>query len=188
MTPRSLFNIILKIFGLFFLREVINTVPQVVTSALYYFNGSNFASLVPSLLFSLLVLVFYIFLVFQLLFKTNKYLDYLKLDQGFNEHELSFTQKDELSIGLSTPAILTIALTVIAGVILTEEIPNFCRQVFLYFDRGDNPYNTSKPDLSYMVFSGAKILIALLLIGERTWIIQFIENRRMVHSEEAEEE
>ncbi len=188
MTPRNLFNIVLKIFGLFFLREIINTIPSVITSALFYYNGSNTESIVASLIVSIIVLAFYIFIVHQLLFKTNKYLDYLKLDQGFDEHELSFDEQDEFSIGLSSTRILTIALIVIAGVILTEEIPNFCKQLYLYFDQRMSTYNAAPPDLSYMIFGGAKILIALLLLGERTWIIQFIENRKTVHSEATEEE
>ena len=188
MTPRSLFNIILKIFGLFFLREIINTIPQVISSALFYYNGTNIESILTSLIVSIIVLLFYIFLATQLLFKTNKYLDYLKLDQGFDEHELSFDQQDEFSIGLSSTVILNIALIVIAGMILTEEIPNFCRQLYLYFDQRISTYNPSRPDLSYMVFGGAKILIALLLLGERKWIINFIENRKTVYAEGAEEE
>ena len=90
MTPRTLFNIILKVFGLFFLREIINIVPQTVSSFFVYFSTSDLGPKVATSIVSVLILIFYIYLVTQLLLKTNKFIDILNLDQGFNEHELSF--------------------------------------------------------------------------------------------------
>lgn len=178
MTPRSLFNVILKIFGLFFLREIITTIPEVISSAFRYFNSSDIGPIIVTLIVSLLILAFYTYLVIQLLFKTNKFIDLLKLDQGFNEHELSFDEKEKFSINLSSTTILTIALIVIGGMILTDEIPDFCRQFYLYFSQRGIKYNSSKFDLSYMFFAGAKIIIGLLILGERKRIVDFIEDNK----------
>ena len=184
MTPRTLFNIILKIFGLFFLREIINTIPQTVSSFFVYFSTSDIGPIVATSIVSVAILIFYIFLVIQLLFKTNKFIDFLKLDQGFNEHELSFEQKTEFQIPLSTSTIFTIALIVIGGLILTDEIPNFCRYIYFYFNQKGVGYNPSKFDMSPMFFSGAKIIIGLLILGERKKIVDFIENHKHSYKEQ----
>ena len=178
MTPRKLFNIILKIFGLFFLREIINVIPQTISSFVVYFSTSEIGPIVATSIVSIIVLFFYTFLVIQLLFKTNKFIDVLRLDQGFNEHELSFEQESKFQILLSTPTILTISLIVIGGIILTEEIPNFCKYVYMYFNQKGVSYIHSKLDLSPMVYAGAKIIIGLLILGERKRIVDFIEDRK----------
>ena len=183
MNLRKLFNVILKIFGLFFLREIINTIPQVISPVFRYFAIADIGPITATLLVSFLTLAFYTFLVIQLLFKTNKIIDTLKLDQGFDEEELSTDSKDEFLKNLSSTSILTIALIVIGGVILTDEIPDFCRRFYLYFNQSTIRFNSIKPDPSYMILSGAKILIGLLLLGERKRIVDFIENKKSVVSE-----
>lgn len=170
MTPRSLFNIIIKIFGLFFLREIINTIPQLVSSLLYFSKADTVAEGLWTFVFTAIILAFYTFLVFKLLFQTNYFLDKLKLDEGFNQHEFSFN--------ISTSKILTIALIVTAGVILTNEIPNLCSQLFSYFQEKRMTQGMTKPDFSYSIISAVKIIIGLLLIGERNRIIEFVENRQ----------
>ena len=42
MTPKNLFNIILKIFGLFFLREIVYLIPQLILTIPYLTNQDNF--------------------------------------------------------------------------------------------------------------------------------------------------
>jgi len=62
------------------------------------------------------ILAFYIFVTYQLFFRTNNILDKLKLDRGFTQDEFSFE--------IPKSSTLTIALIVIGGLILTNEIPN----------------------------------------------------------------
>ncbi len=85
MTPKNLFNIILKIFGLFFLREIVYLIPQLILTIPYLTNQDNFDSgqysignILPFML-TLIVIAFYVFIIYQLLFNTNKILDKLNL-------------------------------------------------------------------------------------------------------------
>jgi hypothetical protein len=169
MTPRSLFNIIIKIFGLFFLREIINTVPQLISSFLYFTKADTAEEGLWTFILTAIILAFYTFLTFKLLFNTDYFLDKLKLDQGFDQHEFSFN--------ISTSKVLTIAIIVTAGVILTNEIPNLCSHLFSYFQENRMTRGMTKPNLIYSIISGVKIVIGLLLIGERNNIIEFIERR-----------
>jgi hypothetical protein len=170
MTPRSLFNIIIKIFGLFFLREIVNTIPQLISSFFYFTREDTVAEGLWTFILTAIVLAFYMFLVVKLIFNTSYFLDKLKLDQGFDQ--------DEFSFNISSSRVLTIALIVTAGVILTNEIPNLCNHLFSYYQEKRMAYGMTKPDFSYSILSAVKIIIALLLIGERNRIVEFIEKRQ----------
>lgn len=176
MTPRNLFNIVLKIFGLFFLREIIYTIPQLISSIWFLVEPDNFKNNqysdygIGGFVVLLIILVFYCFIIYQLLFKTNNILDKLKLDKGFDQEEFSFN--------LSTSLVVTIALIVIGGVILTEEIPNFCRNVVSYFQEKSMTHGVTKPNFSYIIISAVKIILGLLIIGERKRIVEFAERRQ----------
>jgi hypothetical protein len=178
MTPRSLFNIILKIFGLLFLREIANVIGEIFSAITVFFTMDNGAGGILTILFTFLVLAFYVFLVFQLLFKANLIIDKLKLADGFNEHEFSFDKQEKFSINISQALILRIALIVIGGVILAEEIPNFCRSMYFYLGENHNMRDYINSSSSNAILSAVKIVIGLLIIGERTRIIDFIEERQ----------
>ena len=170
MTPRSLFNIVLKIFGLFFLKEIIYTIPQLISSLLYFTKANTAEEGLWTFLLTAVVLAFYTFLVFQLLFKTNFYIKKLKLDRGFDQQDFS--------VNISTSSILTIALIVIGGLLLVNEIPNFCRQIFAYFQEKRLTNGMTKPDFSFAIITGVKIVLGLLIIGERKRIVEFTESRQ----------
>ena len=170
MTPRSLFNIILKIFGLFFLREIVNTIPQFISSLLYFTKADTMEEGLWTFIFTAIILAFYTFLVFKLLFKTNYFLDKLRLDQGFDQEEFSFN--------ISTSLVLTIALIVTGGLLLTNEIPNLCRHLFAYFQEKRITHGMTKPDFSFSIMAVVKIILGLLIIGERKRIVEFVESRQ----------
>ena len=176
MTPKSLFNIVLKIFGLFFLREIIFIIPQLISSIPFFTPQDNFGSqqfgsgdILPFIL-AIFAFLFYVFIIYQLLFNTNKIIDKLKLDKGFNQQEFS--------INISVSLTLTISLIVIGGVILINEIPNFFRYIFSYFQEKNLTRGMTKPNISYLITSGVKIILGLLIFGERKRIVEFIVKRQ----------
>lgn len=178
ITPRSLFNIVLKIFGLFFLREIINEIPTTVTVFIRYFTVSDYGPSIAVLLVSLLILAFYTVLALQLLFRTNPIINALKLDKGFSEDEFSFEKQQGDKISLTTTEILMISLIVLGGYILVDEIPSLCKQVYLFIDERKSFYRAPAPSSANILTSIARILLALLIIGERKRIISIIESRK----------
>ena len=184
MTPRNLFNIILKIFGLFFLREIVFIIPQLISSISYYTKYETFGDAKFSsdsfliLILNLVSIAFYFFIIYLLLFKTNKIIDKLKLDQGFNQEEFSFD--------ISTSLVLTIALMVTGGVILTNEIPNLCKNIVSYFQDKSLTHGITRPNYSHIIISAVKIVIGLLLFGERKRIVEFVEKRKYRKQEDEE--
>lgn len=188
MTPRSLFNIIIKVFALFFLREIINLATQLFSEITYLTSFDNPPGTILPLVLTVLLLVFYVFLIFQLLFKTNYFIDKLKLDQGFDEHEFSFDTQNKFSINISTTSVLTIALIVIGGVTLINEIPNFFRSIYLYLGEERSFRDGTKSNATYAIVSATKIIIGLLIIGERNRIIEFVEKRQNKNADEEKNE
>jgi hypothetical protein len=174
MTPKSLFNIILKVFGLFFLKDIVQAIPQLVSSFLYYTNEDIVGDATVVILINLSVFAFYALVVYQLLLNTNAILNKLGLDKGFHQEEFTFN--------ISSSIVFTIALIVVGGVILSIEIPNICSHLFLYMQQRLTR-GTTKPDLSYAIASAFKILVGLLLIGERKRIVNFIERRQQKHAD-----
>ncbi len=168
MTPRSIFLILLKVLGIFLIKDIMEAALQVVFSLLSLTNTYNMGDSISTLIISILILAFYTLIAWYLLFKSNLIIDRLKLDEGFDE--------DRLNLHISLPAITTIAIIVTATYILIQEIPNLCRTLFAYYQQKHMLLGTA-PDWSYTVFASVKIIIALLLIGERKRITTFIEKR-----------
>jgi hypothetical protein len=172
MEPKTFFKIILKIFGLFFLKDIIVMIPQLFSVIeLFMEQGSSVNQPTVSngsagFTIFFIILIFYCFIVYQLLFNTSYILSKLRLDKGFDQEVFSFK--------FSTASILTVALLVTAGIILTEEIPSFCEAAFFLFQVKSITPNISNPGYSNLVISAVKIILALLLIGERKSIIGWI--------------
>jgi len=166
MTPRNLFNIILKLFGLFFLKEIVLVLPQLVYLSLSFTDvGSKLEGLYMLIEYLAILIVCTIFVIL-LIFKSNFVIDKLRLDKGFDQEEFSFN--------ISAPEILTLGLIVISGIILITEIPNFCRQVYSYFQEKRLTNGMTHPQISYSIISGVKIVLGFLLIGERKRIVAFM--------------
>ncbi|MBP7477993.1 MAG: hypothetical protein KA797_05670 [Chitinophagales bacterium] len=168
MTPRSLFIIILKVIGLFFLKNAVEVVPQFISTLTYLFQPNDFKNGVYYLLGTTLIFAIYIFLTHQLLFKTSSILDKLELDKGFKE--------EYFNLNFSSSSILSIALITIGGLILTNEIPNLCKALYQYTQHKTiEDFTGNKPDLTYSVFTAAKVVIGIIIIKERNQIINFIQ-------------
>ena len=170
MTPRTLFNIILKILGVFFIKDFLAIIPQLLSVILYFTRSDTLTEAIWTLVTTLLILLAYGLVSYYLIFRTDFVIDKLKLDKGFNQESIP------LSIHRST--ILSIAIIVIGGYLVVDEIPNFCRQLFSYFQEKRMTYGQTDPTIVYSVMSGVKIVIGVLLITSQRKIVAVIERQR----------
>lgn len=170
MTPRSLFNIILKIVGLFILKDIIDAIVQIVLSVvelMQSFDGSG----LWTLLISILVFALYYLVAHYLIFKTDFLIDKFKLDKNFTEENFP------LNIHRST--VLSIAIIIIGGLLIADNVPLLCRVCYAYFrERSLSDTFSNKPDLSYIIMYAAKILVGLILVGNVQLLVNFIERKR----------
>jgi hypothetical protein len=179
MNPRSLFIIILKIFGLYFVKEIIVTLPQTASLFLLFSRGDTISEGFLMIFISGLVLLFFGMVAYQLMAKTTKWVDKFELDKGFDQ--------TDFSLNFSTSSILTITLFVVSGIILIDQIPQLCKLLYELFQKKEAGYfqsGYSQPDYWPIFYSIIKIIIALLLIGERKRIVAFIESKQKPKAED----
>jgi len=170
MTPRSLFNIILKVLGIFFIQDFLAAIPQVLSVFLWITTPEGRQEAVWTFVSTLLLLFANGIVSFYLIFRTDVIIRKLKLENGFNQEAF------QLNIHRST--ILSISIIVIGGLIVANEIPNFCRLLFSYYQEKRMPYGVQNPGISYIVMSGAKIIVGILMLSKQRQIVRFIEWKR----------
>jgi hypothetical protein len=170
MTPRSLFNIILKVLGLFFLQDFLAAMPQLFSVFLFLSKADTLTEAVWTLAASLLTLLAYGITSYYLIFKSGFLIDKLKLDKGFDQ--------EVIPLNMHRSAILSISIIVIGGLMVANEIPNLCRQLFSYYQEKRLTFGMTHSNISYSIFSAVKLLIGILLIVNQQQIVHFIEWKR----------
>ena len=169
MTPHNLFNIILKIFGLFFIKTMLTCIPQLLLDFTYLNDLKTFNNGLWILLINIFIFMTYAVVFYFLVFKTEYLIDKLQLTKGFNENSIA------LNIHPST--ILSISITIIGGLLIVDEFPNCCRQLLAYFKVAHMSNRAPDPELSYIIVSGIKIGIGILLVLYRKMLVRLIEPR-----------
>jgi len=174
MTPRTLFAIIIKIIGIYLVIGAFTLIPQSIIT-LYSFNHQvgyrDMGEVMQMLFFIIFAIGLYLLILRYCLFKTEWIIKKLHLDKGFTE--------DKFEINIHRSTILKIAVIVIGAIIIIENLPQFCRQVFSYYqmsapDRGfkENPVSSD------IIFNFAKLVIGFFLMTNSRLVVNFIERKR----------
>lgn len=171
MTTRSLFNIIIKVIGILFVKDILTLVSSIFSVFLYYSQAQSIEDGVWVVILNLILLVLYGLIFYYLIFKTDTIIDKLNLDEG--------THLETVSINIHRSTVLSIVVMVTGGLILAQEVPNLCMELLQYF-QDSLTSSTSRNDsaFTYIVFRGVKIAIGLLLLGNQRQIVNYIELKR----------
>jgi hypothetical protein len=170
MTPRTLFNLILKILGIFIIKDLLEAIAQIFVVFSLFDKPNAMPELLWTLLATIAVFLIEAFLCYILVFKTEWVIKILKLESGFDQ--------ETIPLNMHRSTILSISIIVIGGWLIANEIPNFCRQLFEYFQEKRMTYGQTNPKIQYSVLSGVKIVIGILLIAEQRLIVNLIERQR----------
>ena len=108
-------------------------------------------------------------MTYQLIFKTEFIVEKLKFEKDFNDQIFEFR--------IPKAEVLTIALIVIAGIILINQIPYLVKELFELIQQKKLSFGVTKTDYSCVIISAVKIVIAALILGERNRIVEFILSR-----------
>ncbi len=169
MKLHDLFDIIIKVFGLFIVKDILFQLPYLIP---ILSAGAGFGKIdTDSLIVVLLIMALYIAIAYALIFKTASIIKLLKLEPQLSDEYLSFD--------ISSSNVLNIALIILAGYVLTDTVPVFCNMLYNYFQESHERFRTTSPSLSGLIIPSVKIVIALLIIGERKRIIALAERRSM---------
>ena len=168
MTPRSLFNIILKVIGIFFIRNILITAADIIP-AVTEINKEEFQDFgILNLVILLLEFFVNLLLTYILLFKTNWVIDKLKLDQGF--------QQETLSVNFDSLTILRVAIILLGGLILVDSIPALIQEIIYFIENKKSGAPISAKDYN-VILQAVKLLIGIFLIVYQRSIGNFIGHR-----------
>ncbi len=177
MKLHDLFNIIIKVFGLFIIKDILFQLPYLVSLLTV---GAGFGKIdTDSLIIVLLIIALYFAIGYALIFKTESIIKMLKLEPQLSDEYLSFN--------VSSANVLNIALIIMAGYILIDMVPVFCNTLYNYYEQVHERFSMTSPSLSGLLLPAVKIVIALLIIGERKRIVALVE-KKPVSQDEFEEE
>lgn len=168
MTPRSLFNIILKVIGIFFIKNILIETANILP-ALPLITKDEFRDVtIIGLVIIILEVLIYVFATYVLIFKTNWIIDKLKLDAHF--------QQQEFNLNIHRSTILSIAIIVIGGIIIVDNIPLLAEQL-IYFIRMKKQ-NVPETKIDYVVRYAAKLLVGIFLVVYQRTLVNFIEYKQ----------
>jgi hypothetical protein len=170
MSPRSLFNIILKVIGILFVKDVLVLIPQLFSGFLYLTRSDGSAEALWIFFNTIAILALYALIIVYFTLKTDWVIDKFELTEGIPE--------DNLALNVHRSTVLNITLFLIGIFILSTAVPYFCTNVFGYFQEKRLTYGMTNPKPTNIILYGIEIILSLLLIIYRRPIVNFIELQR----------
>jgi hypothetical protein len=167
MGARSLFNLILKVIGIFFIRDILEAVSHTLSALVYVPQYSSSREAIFNVAASLPPVILYTLLAWFFLFRSERIISILRLDRNFSDKPVSFN--------IERHNLLTAAVIIAGAWILVNEIPEFFRHMLYYYQERKLYVRMTRPDISYLVMSVVKIAIGLLLIIFNRPIVNAIE-------------
>jgi hypothetical protein len=167
MAPRSLFNLILKVIGLFFIKDILEALSHTISAIVYIPQYSSAREAFFNVAASLPLFGLYTLLAWFFIFRTDRIITILRLDKDSQDNAVSITVERHM--------LLTSAVIIAGAWLLVNEIPEFFRHAVYYYQERKLYVRMTRPDVSYIVMSAAKIAIGLFLIIFNKPIVSVIE-------------
>src|SRR5688572_20724746 len=121
MKAKDLFTIILKVFGIYLIKDVATAIPPVLAEVFQTFQFSRDVAFF-TLIFSFLVLGLHLAIVYLLLFKTSFIISKLNLASDLSD--------EPIKLNMHRSSIYTIAIIISGLVILAFAIPKLVKQLY----------------------------------------------------------
>lgn len=180
MTIRNLLNLILKVAGILFIRDLLSLLPQLLSSFILFREPETFEEgFMAFVLTAIMILVYTIVARFFIL-KTETLIDFLRLDHDFEE--------EKLSIQMHRSTLLSISIIVIGGLMVADGIPKLCQAIYEYnfnkrYSLGITYFNNAK-----LYSAIATVSIGALIMTLQQRIVNLIEVKRLRNTEETADE
>ncbi|OSZ82417.1 hypothetical protein CAP35_03875 [Chitinophagaceae bacterium IBVUCB1] len=165
MSSRSFFQILLKVFAMLIFLKLVEFVVQLAQLSIYSLGEFSLGMI----LLEVFPIGIFVFFIYTLLFKCDYIINKFKLLDNIDA---------DVSINMHRSDVLSIAIIVLGGYVLIDEIPVLFRTVYSYWWEGKMEMGYSMVSKAPFFFSGAKILVGLLLLGNTKMIVNYIELRR----------
>lgn len=172
MKATDLFLIILRVFGIYLIKDVLIAIPAVFYNILLLGDGSYGVTLV-TLLYSVLSLGAYAGVCYLLIFKSDWIVSKLQLTSGLSE--------EPLAMNLHRSSVYTIAIIIAGIVVLAFSVPQLVRSIYLwsqFMDQRHSYLGSDYFDYEKILIPFTEVVIGLLFLGNQRLIVNFIESRR----------
>jgi hypothetical protein len=171
MSPRTLWAIILKIFGIYFFFQCLYLIQAFLTSVSVFPRDNNFDIFIAFIAVSLLIIGAFLLILYTLIFKTDWLIDTFRLSKGITDERL------ELNIG--GPVVLRMIIIVTGAFVLVDDLPLFLKQLFECFKEAKVSDGLSKsPSFPWVTYYLLKMSLAFFMISSSRLIVNFIERKR----------
>jgi hypothetical protein len=167
MSPRSLFNIILKVIGIICIKDILIAIPTLFASIYFAFDTGNNLS---GLLFILFSIFIYCSVGYLLLFKSEWIIDKFGIDKELSEEKINLT--------IHRSVVLLIVIRIVGGLITIDTLPIFINQVIAYWQQKRYFFDDKSSNLRFVIMYAIKLLVGLFLMGNARPIVNFIELKR----------
>lgn len=170
MSAQSLFNLVLKILGIYFLKDLVIALPSMLSS-IFSFGLQDMSFAIVGILLSILTLAFYALIVYYLLFKTEAVIARLKLTDKVPE--------DPIPLNIHRSTVLSIAIIIVGLILVTQGIPMLVRGLVNWYQYSKSArefFGAQEPfDYSILFVYLSEIVIGLLLIGNQKLLVNYVE-------------
>ena len=167
MNLKGLFTVLIKIMAIYIMVQGILLFPQILNALSYITQDSIFWTAIVYLIEILLIISLDIIIGLFLIFRT----DWL-VNKIIREDKL---EAEIITFKIHRSIILTIAVIVIGGLTIVNELPNLFRQIYnLKIESGISGVT----NYEFVIISLVKILIGLYLVYYNNLIVVWIEKQR----------
>lgn len=173
MSFKNLFRIILKVIGIFFIKDILGMFPQLFSAA-YFFNAdliSESGSLIVYTLVPFCAFVVYCVMAYYLVAKSDWVINKLGL--------LNELEGEEIKLNIHRSTIVSICLLLIGIYVIVDSIPDFVSYSLVYLRDNELAYGSLDYNVSYQpaLVAASKILIAYIVITNQRRITSWIEKK-----------
>jgi len=175
MSPKSLFIIITKIFGLLLLLNILLIFPKFLNTIDFAIHSGSNAEIIYQLFFTVSIFFVYFLILRHILFKTGKVVEKLELDKGFQEEKfgMNFHKSD----------IIKVCIIIIGGFIFTQSIVSLILNIYLLIQSkydffGVAPLTTHQFNTLSFAHDILMVLIAYYFLTNYNSITNWIELKR----------
>ncbi len=174
MKAKDLFTIILKVFGIYIIKDVLLTIPPILENVHQLVKVSeDLRMVVFSLLLSLLSFSLHLGIVYLLLFKNEWLISKLRLTANLSD--------EPLVVNLHRSSVYSIAIVVTGILILVFAVPELVSSLYgwyTYIEARNRWMLNVEFDYSHLISTLAEVIIGILLLAYQRNLVNFIEYRR----------
>ena len=151
MTKKDFFVLIIKLFGLYsIITSIFSVLPNNIAFALSDIGAFG-------IIWIILVVIIVLGLFVLLIFKSEKIVKLLKLENGFDDDKINLDK-------LTASEIVKVATIIIGGLLIIDNLPIFLSNTFFQFKNNLNGLIDNGNSKFYWAVSAIKIVLGFILV------------------------